>query len=100
MSRALPWLLAGLGGALVVAGVLVVLGSAADPVTVYTGGYAPLDPADPGPYRSELTLAFDGAGRSPVGPHVGGGLVVLGLLVLSALAGWFAGLRAARRRPG
>ena len=37
MIRLLPWLLAGVGGALVVAGVAVVLSSAADPVTVYTG---------------------------------------------------------------
>jgi hypothetical protein len=100
MSRLLPWLLAGLGGALVVAGAAVVLGSAADPVTVYTGGYAPLEAAGPAAYRSELSLTFDGAVRSSVGQLVGAGIVVLGLLVLTGLAGWLAGVRSARRRAG
>jgi hypothetical protein len=95
-----PWLLAGLGGTLVVAGLAVVLTSGAAPVEVLTGSYRPLEAADLDEYRSVLTLTYDGTVQWTGGQLVGGALVVLGLLVLTGLAGWSAGIRAGRRRPG
>jgi hypothetical protein len=100
MRGALPWLLATLGGALVVVGLAVALTSGATPGTVYTGSYSPFEAEDLGAYQSRLTLTFDGTVHWTPGQLVGGGLLVLGLLVLTALAGWLVGLRSARRRTG
>jgi hypothetical protein len=100
MRRALPWVLAGIGGGLVVSGLAVALGPGAAPRTVYTGSYSPLEDEDLGAYQSALTLTFDGTVHWTHGQLVGGGLLVLGLLVLTALAGWLVGLRSARRRTG
>ena len=42
-GRALPWLVAGIGGALVVVGLALLLASGAEPVTAPLGGYATLE---------------------------------------------------------
>jgi heme/copper-type cytochrome/quinol oxidase subunit 1 len=95
VRRLLPWTVAAVGIAFAVAGVLVF--AAGNRVLV--GGadfgwtsYAPLQPGDPAPDR---TLTFgDGWTVLWTGRHVvGAGLLVLGLLTLSALGGWLLGSR-------
>jgi len=99
-GRALPWLVAGIGGALVVVGPALLLASGAEPVTAPLGGYAPLETEGLGAYRSTLTLTYvdPGTVRTTVGQLVGGGVLVLGLLVLTAVACWAVGVRSAVRR--
>ena len=98
MSRGLPWAVVALALALVVGGVvLFVAGN--QPADV---GWTTLGPG-PGSsdaYRSQLQLTFDEA------PGVfwtrtsalGAGTALLGLLVLTGMAGWGAGRRSARTR--
>jgi glyoxylase-like metal-dependent hydrolase (beta-lactamase superfamily II) len=100
MNRAAPALLATLGGLLVVVGVAVFWRTNTRDAgwTAYTGSYAPLVPADSA-YESRLTLSFDGGWTVLwTGGHLAGaGLVVLGLLLLTGIAGWWLGRRSAGR---
>ena len=97
MRRGLPWAAAGLGIALALSGLALVLTSDAEPVTVYTGSYSPLDAETLDEYRSVLELTYDGTVSWTVAQLVGAGLLVVGLLLLSAVGGWVAGRRS---RPG
>jgi len=99
MSRAVPAAAAFLGVVLAGAGVAVFWltdrSQAAFGWTAYTGSYAPLPPTGSPAYRSRLTFG-DGWTVMWTGGHLlGVGLVVLGLLVLAATAGWLAGVRTA-----
>ena len=98
MSPALPRVVAGLGAVLVLVGLAVALTSGRDPVTTYTGSYSPLEADDVDAYQSVLTLTYDATIRWTVGQLVGAGLLVAGLLLLTAVGGWVAGRRTARRR--
>ena len=96
MRRALPWVAAGVGLVLVVAGLVVfVVANRAPAGDVGWSAYAPLESEVA--YQSSLTLTFDD--RWTVlwtGGHLlGAGLLVTGLLVLATLGGWLLG----RRRP-
>jgi len=103
MTRVPPGAFALLGSALLVAGVTVFNvvdhGPADSGWTAYTGSYAPLEEAPrryvDQAYTSELTLTLDGVLPWTTGHLVGAGLVVLGLLVLTALGGWWFGSRRA-----
>jgi len=95
VRRALPWLLAGAGAALVLAGVAVFWRANLLPSgwTAYTSSYQPLSA-----YQSTLTLSFEGGTVLWTGQHLlGAGLVVLGLLVMAATGGWLLGRRSGRR---
>jgi hypothetical protein len=97
MRRALPWVVGASGAALLVAGVVVfaLANSAGFGWTAYTASDAPLEP---GAFTSDLTLTFsDGAVLWSWTHAFGAGLVVLGLLVLVGLGGWFLGRRSAGR---
>ena len=78
MRRALPTLLGLLGGVLVGAGVAVFWLANTRQWTVPDGSYAPLEPG---------SVLWTG------GHLVGAPLVVAGLLVLAATAGWWLGRR-------
>ncbi|NYJ07888.1 hypothetical protein [Petropleomorpha daqingensis] len=94
MRRALPWLLAGAGVALLVAGVAVFWLANLRPTgwTAYTAD-VPLRA-----YQSSLTLSFEGGTVLWTGQHLlGAGLAVLGLLLLAGTGGWLLGRRAGRR---
>ena len=97
MRRALPALLGLLGGVLVGAGGAVFWLANTRQWTVHDGSYAPLEPGSA--YESRLTLSFDRPGTVLwTGGHlVGALLVVAGLLVLAATAGWWLGRRGTRR---
>ncbi|WP_299957817.1 hypothetical protein [uncultured Modestobacter sp.] len=91
MSRAPRTVLAAaaLGTLLLVAGVVLVVTGAVDPVVVYEGSYEPLCPDGPscggGPWRTSLS-----------GVQVtGGGVAALGGLLLAGVAGWSLGARPA-----
>lgn len=101
MRRAGPLVVAGAGTALVLVGVVVFTFANSGPFggTRHTGSYAPLEPGADA-YESELSLTFDGSVLWTWGQAAGAGLVVLGLLVLAALAGWWLGRRGGRARPG
>lgn len=100
MRRLVPALLAVLGVGLVVAGVVVfaVADPAPGPPDFGWSAYTPL--ADDAAYRSGLVLSFDEPGAVLwTGQHVTGALLaVAGLLVLTALGGWWLGRRTAARR--
>lgn len=100
MRRRLPAVLAALGAALVVAGVIVfaVANRAGTPLEVGWSAYTPL-PAEVA-YRSDATVVLgDRWSVLWTGAHLlGAGLVVLGLLVLTAVGGWVLGRRAGSRR--
>jgi hypothetical protein len=96
MRRAVPWVTGVLAVALLVAGAVTF--AATEPATPGDVGWSadePLPPGRPVPYTSTLVLSFD---DSTVmwsdGGLVGAGLVVGGLLLLAALAGWAVGRRA------
>ncbi len=98
MRRAAPWLVAGLGLLLAVAGAVVFR---AANLAASGGGwapYAPLEPGAPAPYTGTPP---SGWGVLLGAPHAAGaGLVVLGLLVLVGLTGWLLGRRSERSRRG
>ncbi|WP_324277540.1 hypothetical protein [Blastococcus brunescens] len=97
MRRALPALLAALGGVLAGAGVVVFwLTNTRERVT-YDGSYAPLEPGSA--YESRLTLTLDDRWTVlwTAGHLTGALLVVAGLLVLVATGGWWLGRRGDRK---
>ena len=107
MRRVQPGVLALLGFVLLVAGVTVFnvvdRGPADTGWTAYTGSYAPLEEGEPRryvemdeAYTSELTVSLDGVLPWTAGHLLGAGLVVVGLLLLAALAGWWFGRRQGR----
>ncbi|WP_156119084.1 hypothetical protein [Modestobacter caceresii] len=102
MRRAAPRLVLALGAVLCALGVAL-FWRANRPGPPADGGwaaYTPL-PAETA-YQSRLTLSFDDdrwAVLWTAGHVLGAVLVVAGLLVLSALAGWLLGRRRAGRRP-
>lgn len=99
MRRWAPALLAALGAGLVVAGAVVfaVANRSGVPLDFGWAAYTPLESQVA--YRSELTLDFDD--RWTVlwtGRHLAGALlVVAGLLLLTAVGGWWVGRRTAPR---
>ena len=100
MRRRVPALLVVLGLGLVVAGVVVfgVANRPGAPADFGWTAYAPL--AEQPAYRSSLTLSFDDDGWTVLwtGGHlVGALLTVAGLLVLTALGGWWLGRRTSAR---
>ena len=96
MRRAVPWLIALLGAALAVAGVIVFAAANRGPVDVGWSSYAPLT-RDVGEHRSIVTFS-DGVTVLWTRQHLlGAGLVVAGLLVLAGVGGWLLGRRAGRR---
>ncbi|MGY1821820.1 hypothetical protein [Geodermatophilus sp. SYSU D00079] len=97
MRRAAPWLAAGAGTALVVAGVVVSWWAGTARWVTYGGSYTPLVPGAPSAYESRLELDLDGTVLWTWRHAAGAGLVVLGLLVLAAVGGWLLGRRAGRR---
>jgi hypothetical protein len=100
VRRAAPWLTAGAGTALVVAGVVVFWWANTARWVTYGGSYEPLVPGAPSAYESRLVLGVDGAVLWTWRHAAGAGLVVLGLLVLAAVGGWLLGRRAGRRATG
>ncbi|RBY85699.1 hypothetical protein [Blastococcus sp. TF02A-30] len=96
MRRTVPWLVALVGAALLVAGVVVFAVAGHPPErTFFSGSYEPLAELDSA-YRSSLTLGFDSAVLWSRGQLVGAGLAMVGLLVLTGLAGWLLGRRTRR----
>ncbi len=100
MRRRVPALLAVLGLGLVVAGVVVFAVANASRAPADAGWTASTPPADQQAYRSSLVLSFDDGGWSVLwtGGHLLGAVLgVVGLLVLTALGGWWLGRRSAPR---
>jgi len=99
MRRRVPALLAVLGSGLVLAGVVVfaVANSSRAPADFGWTAYTPL--AEESAYRSSLVVSFDdGWTVLWTGGHLLGALLAgLGLLVLTALGGWWFGRRSALR---
>ncbi|MGY1779551.1 hypothetical protein [Geodermatophilus sp. SYSU D01036] len=97
MRRALPWLVAGLGVTLTVAGVAVFWWTNTRPPSGYGWtAYAPLEEVDP-VHESTLTLTSGpGSVVRDTGHLVGAALAVAGALVLAAVGGWVLGRRSAR----
>jgi hypothetical protein len=96
VRRALPWLGAGLGVVLAAAGVAVFWATNLSGGGAGGGGgrwaaYAPLEPGDPPPPGAGWQVSWTG------GHLLGAALLVAGLLVLAAVAGWLLGRRSARR---
>jgi hypothetical protein len=99
VRRVLPWAVAALGPALVVAGVAVFWRENRPGTVVYGGGYAPLTPSSA--YESSLELTVGQVDVLWTAGHlVGAGLVVAGALVLAAVGGWALGRRTGRRTAG
>jgi heme/copper-type cytochrome/quinol oxidase subunit 1 len=95
VRRAVPWLVAGLGAGLVVAGVLVF--AAANRASADFGwrSYSPLQETQT---TSLTAVTFSDGTVLWTGQHLlGAGLAVLGLLVLTSVAAWLLGPRAGRR---
>ena len=95
MRRAAPWLVGGLGAALVLAGVLVFAAANRGPVDFGWASYAPLQETQTA-YLSAVT--FSEGTVVWTGQHLlGAALLVLGLLLLTGVGGWLLGRRAGRR---
>ena len=98
MRRALPWAVAALGLALVIAGVAVFWRANVPGTVVYGGSYAPLTPTRA--YESSLELTFADVDVLWSSENLlGAGLAVLGALVLAGVGGWALGRRSGRRAP-
>ena len=99
MKRRLPGLLALAGFCLLLAGV-VVFNLANEPRHDVGASSALLEPVPEGAYQSALTFSYgDGWAVTWTSGHlVGVALVVLGLLVLVGVGGWWIGRRAGRPR--
>ena len=98
MRRALPWVLLGVGGTLVVVGVvLFVVGNR--PADVGWSAYMPLDM--PRGYADYVPgeVAWSGGVVWTRLSGLGAGLAVVGLLALTGLGGWFLGRRSPREQP-
>ena len=95
MRRAFPWLVAGLGVVLAVAGALVFAAANRGPADFGWSAYTPLQEA-PTAYLSPVTFS-DGSVLWTREHLLGAGLLVLGLLVLTAALAWLLGRRAGRR---
>lgn len=95
MRRAVPWLVAGVGAVLAVAGALVFAAANRGPADFGWSAYAPLREtrAD---YSNAVTFS-DGAVLWTRQHLLGAGLLVLGLLVLTGAVAWLLGRRAGRR---
>ena len=97
MRRALPWVVAAMGLALLVTGVaLYATGDRARPSAMGWFAYEPL-PLEVA-YESRLSLTYDDG--DVLWAHeqlVGAVVAVLGLLALTAVGGWAVGRRTARR---
>ena len=90
MRRAAPWLLAGLGVLLPVAGAVLFAGADGVEEVVYGGSYEPL-PADT--YSSTLALTYDDAVVWTPANLTGLALAAAGCLLLAAVGGWVLGRR-------
>jgi heme/copper-type cytochrome/quinol oxidase subunit 1 len=95
VRRAVPWLVAGLGAALVVAGVGVFAAANRGPMDFGWTSYTPLQETQTA-YLSAVTFA-DGTVVWTAQHLLGAGLLVLGLLVLTGALAWLLGRRAGRR---
>jgi heme/copper-type cytochrome/quinol oxidase subunit 1 len=95
VRRAVPWLVAGLGAGLVVAGVLVFAAANRGAADFGWSSYSPLQETQTA-YLSAVTFS-DGTVLW-TGQHLwGAALAVLGLLLLTSVAAWLLGRRAGRR---
>jgi heme/copper-type cytochrome/quinol oxidase subunit 1 len=94
MRRALPWIVAALGVVLAVAGIALFAAANRGPADFGWAAYGPLQPT-----QSTVTYTFaDNATVLWTGQHLlGAGLLVVGLLLLTGVAGWLLGWRAGRR---
>ena len=95
MRRALPWLVAGFGAVLAVAGVLVFAAANRGPQDFGWSSYAPLQEAATD--YTNAVIFSDGAVLWTREHLLGAGLLVLGLLVLTGAGGWLLGRGAGRR---
>jgi hypothetical protein len=96
VRRTLPWAVA-LVGLVLVAGGVVLFAVGNQPAGFGWSAYGPMPPHA---YRSDLHLTFDD-GAAVLWTRtsaLGAGVALLGLLALTGLGGWLAGLRAAGRR--
>jgi heme/copper-type cytochrome/quinol oxidase subunit 1 len=95
VRRAVPWLVAGLGAVLVIAGVLVFAAANREPADFGWSAYTPLQET-PKDHLSPVT--FSAGTVLWTGQHfLGAALLVLGLLVVTAALAWVLGRRAGRR---
>ena len=90
MRRAAPWLFAGLGVLLLVAGAVLFAGADEVEEVGYGGSYEPL-PVDA--YSSTLTLTYDDAVVWIPAHLTGLALAAAGGLLLAAVGGWVLGRR-------
>jgi len=97
VRRAAPWLVAGLGAALVVAGGLVFAAGDHGPLDFGWTSYTPLQETQSA-YLSAVTFA-DGTVVWTGQRVLGAALLALGLLLLTGVGGWLLGRRAGRRTP-
>ncbi len=96
MRRAAPWLLAGLGVLLLVAGAVLFAGADGVEEVAYGGSYEPL-PADAS--SSTLTLTYDDAVVWTPAHLAGLALAAAGGLLLAAVGGWVLGRRGRATPP-
>ena len=97
MRRVLPWLVAGLGAVLAIAGVLVFAAANRGPQHFGWTAYAPLQ--DIGSDYVDAVTFSDGSVLWTREHLLGASLLVVGLLVLTAALAWSLGRRAGRREP-